>query len=118
MTSRSSLDQVLDLERSTLRALCNGIGGTGEEFRAAIRELSDYSWRGAEHRIVYDTLARLRAAGGECVAEQLPAQATRMGFPDVDWNLYRQPSEAAQPDISDIVRALKAASANEPQHRK
>lgn len=83
-----------------------------------MRDLTDYSWRGAEHRIVYETLARLRASGGESIAEQLPAQATRMGFPDVDWDLYLQSSETARPDISNIIRALKAAASKELQSRE
>jgi hypothetical protein len=46
----------------------------------------------------------------QSVAEQLPAQATRMGFPDVDWKLYLQRTEAPQPDITDLIRALKSAA--------
>jgi hypothetical protein len=118
MANESSLNQTLDLERSALRALCCGVSENRDALPAAMRDLSDYSWRGAEHRIVYETLARLRVSGGESVAGQLPAQATRMGFPDVDWNLYLQPAEAAQPDISEIIRALKVAAAKELQNRK
>jgi hypothetical protein len=72
--------------------------------------LNGYRWRAEEHGVVYEVLARIQPSSGESIAEQLPAQATRMGFPDVDWDLYLRSREVIQPDISELIDALKAAA--------
>jgi hypothetical protein len=41
--------------------------------------------------------------------EQLPAQATRMGFPDVSWDNYFGPQSGAELDFGLLVRELLAA---------
>ena len=55
---------------------------------ALLRELHSHRWQDPEHRIVYEALAGVRVFDILSLREQLPAQATRMGFPDVDWTLY------------------------------
>lgn len=55
---------------------------------AAREALRGYAWRDEEHRVVFEALARARNVHLIPLREQLPAHATRMGFPDVDWPLY------------------------------
>jgi hypothetical protein len=119
MANPDQTDQILALERTVLRAICCEFvpstderrKATRDSIREALRDLADYSWRGTEHVVVYSALAKLQASSGVAIADQLPAQATRMGFPDVDWKLYLQPGGAHQVGISELVRTLKAQTA-------
>ncbi|HEY6467921.1 MAG TPA: hypothetical protein VIY69_18110 [Candidatus Acidoferrales bacterium] len=75
-------------------------------FVGLLGELSGYIWAGEEHRVVYECL---RSAQGRHVVplrEQMAAEATRMGHPDVDWDLYFQPS-AGDSDLAELIRRLK-----------
>jgi hypothetical protein len=118
MARQSQIDQILRLEREVLLALCSGMANREEcpeqergRLHEILRELQAYRWRGDEHRVVYAALVALKPSSGETVAEQLPAQATRMGFPDVDWNLYLRRSEWFRGNIQDLIRALIVAAA-------
>lgn len=124
MTDQRQTDKILDLERAALRAMCSGAAASAdarsretrkplsEALRDAMSDLADYSWRSTEHAVVFKAIAKLQRTGDANVAEQLPAQATRMGFPDVEWNLYLNPSNAPHVEIMQLVRALKAVAAN------
>jgi len=129
MANQSQIDQTLHLERAVLSALCCGTasqekgreqahGAARGALSEALGELKDYRWRGDEHRVVFGALAALKPSRGESVAEQLPGQATRMGFPDVDWKLYLRSSATPQTDIADLVRALKSSVADETHTRE
>ncbi|HTV59122.1 MAG TPA: hypothetical protein VMJ93_09635 [Verrucomicrobiae bacterium] len=76
-----------DAEADVLRALCTGECGAADR-KAALARLADYDWQESEHRVVYNALARCSAKTGAAVRAELPAVATRMGFPDVEWNRY------------------------------
>ncbi len=112
MTQEVSLNRILELERSILRAVCCGSGFEPDVRDDAISSLRGYAWRDAEHRVVYAALVRVQQSSGASAAEQLPAQATRMGFPDVDWKLYLHPrlTEGAEPDIQAMIRELKSST--------
>ena len=109
MADDNSLPRILDLERKILRAICREPGTNREVRDAAIKDLRAYRWRGAENRIVYDTVTKTLKSSDVSAAEQLPAQATRMGFPDVSWELYLRTGELAETDIPGLLRKLKAA---------
>jgi hypothetical protein len=117
MADEAQLEKILRLEIEVLRAICSE-NANGKEDREKsrsqllelLRELQDYCWRGDEHRVVYGALMAVKRSSGETIAEQLPAQATRMGFPDVDWELYLQPSGAHQTEFENMIRALKVGS--------
>jgi hypothetical protein len=87
-----------ELERRILGTLCSQLG-TGEVPANVARILSAHTWQDPEHRVVYDALASLRRRDPHATLEQLPAEATRMGFPDVDWQPY-----LSSPEISDPSR--------------
>jgi hypothetical protein len=112
MTQEDSLNRILELERSILRALCCGSRLDPEMRDDAMRNLHGYAWRDEEHRVVCAALVRIQRSSGASVAEQLPAQATRMGFPDVDWKLYLhpRPTEGSELDIRFLVGELKSAT--------
>ena len=85
----------LDLESRILRALCTtpsafDIGAIDHATaRAAIlAKLSAHHWQDPEHRVVFEALTLLPGRDSTELREQLPAQATRMGFPDVNWDAY------------------------------
>ncbi|MGH9683488.1 MAG: hypothetical protein ACRD4S_07750 [Candidatus Acidiferrales bacterium] len=84
-------------ERTILARLCGG-SLTHQAREAVVRTLAGYAWNIAEHRIVYDAIRRIGGESPERLRERLPAEATRMGFPDVEWDNYfhRDEAETAQ----------------------
>ena len=109
MPERSEAQRVFELERETLCALCVR-GSTDAREPSPMRELSNHVWRDAEHRVVFEAIQRLGSSDPKLLREQLPAQATRMGFPDVSWNNYFAPQPEATLDFGLLVRELLAAA--------
>jgi hypothetical protein len=61
--------------------------------------------------VVFEALGRLRDASALTpseLREQLPAQATRMGFPDVSWDNYFGQNRSEQRNVRDLVDELLA----------
>ena len=117
MPNKAQNEKILRIEHQVLRAICSESENWKEDreeartqLHEAVRKLQGYRWRGDEHRVVYGALVALKPCSGESIAEQLPAQATRMGFPDVDWNLYLRQGRVHQTEIEDMIRALRAES--------
>lgn len=108
MPKRSEAQRVLELERETLCALCVRGSASAPE-TTVMRELSNHVWQDAEHRVVFEAIQRLSSSDPKLLQEQLPAQATRMGFPDVSWDNYFAPQPGANVDIGLLVRELLAA---------
>jgi hypothetical protein len=79
--------KVIESERELLRCLWQ-TGGIADAPSDTLHTLRQYSWVDADHRIVFQALLRLGDASAKSLREQLPAEATRMGFPDIDWNVY------------------------------
>ena len=95
MPSSDELNSVIELEREIVRLLCRiqAINSSVPELDIKSRErlvdeLRTHDWRDAEHRIVFEAIAKLPGREAAELRRQLPAQATRMGFPDVHWELY------------------------------
>jgi hypothetical protein len=108
MSQQNPVNRVLELERDTLCALC--IPGSANARRETVmRELSSHVWQDAEHRVVFEAIQRLSSSDPKLLREQLPAQTTRMGFPDVNWENYFMPAEEAEEDFDALVRELLAA---------
>ncbi len=109
----------LDLESRILRVLCTtpsafDIGATDHAtVRAAIlARLRVHHWRDPEHRVVFEALTLLPGRTAAELREQLPAQATRMGFPDVNWDAYFARGGDAS-SIESLVAELLEASPDE-----
>jgi hypothetical protein len=110
---------MLDLESRILRALCSrqsafaAPGTRHVSGRATIlAQLRAHRWQDPEHRVVFETLTLLPGRSSTELREQLPAQATRMGFPDVNWDQYFVASDDHAP-IESLVAELLAISLKE-----
>ena len=104
-----SSDRIIEIERTILRALCCG-ESSDDVWRAAQRSLADYEWREADHRVVYQAVASLRTREPRNWRAHLPAQATRMGFPDLNWEAYLQCAGKPAEQIHDLLIELKRFS--------
>ena len=87
------------LEQRVLLALCNG-------HLSLSAELASYKWHDAEHRIVFEALSKISTCDVATLRELLPAQATRMGFPDVDWAAYFTGGSNSGGDAESLIREL------------
>lgn len=111
--SNSNVDKILGLERLVLTTLCVS-AGLGAQRQLILADLSRHLWRAPEHRVVFEALMRMRSADPASLFAELPAMATRMGFPDVDWDSYFLPGQdPAVTEIEEIIRRLAAACAEE-----
>jgi hypothetical protein len=89
MSAADKSPSIIELEREVLRLLCDPREPTAAKAREqAVLGLQGHSWQDAEHRIVFEALAKLPGRDDSELRRQLPAQATRMGFPDVHWATY------------------------------
>jgi hypothetical protein len=100
-------EQIIELEREILRAMCGGWEAAAQ-VSAARELLRAYAWRDEEHRVVFEALARARNPETIPLREQLPAHATRMGFPDVNWPFYFDSiSQQRAPQTFDLQELLQ-----------
>ncbi|MGA9884226.1 MAG: hypothetical protein WBQ34_10950 [Candidatus Acidiferrales bacterium] len=83
-------DEVASIERQVLIAICNGDSLLAGANRA-IENLSTYAWQEPEHETVYQAIRSIAGVDRARLRDELPSQATRMGFPDVDWPQYFSP---------------------------
>jgi hypothetical protein len=106
--------ELISIERDVLRALCQSEAPA--ELSAQTRsDLQSYSWHGSDHQTIFEALLRIGIERRDSLREQLAAQATRMGFPDINWNEFFGQASAAEgelkPSVMDLVRELKAVAA-------
>jgi hypothetical protein len=112
--AKSNVDQVSGLEREILWAMCTSPHLTGKR-SMLLGALASHVWRDPEHRVVYEALLRIRARDPDALRSELPATATRMGFPDVEWSEYFQCGDTSQiAEVESRIRALATASAQLP----
>jgi hypothetical protein len=111
MPRNSSSNSTSSLELALLRWLC--ISGASDDARnRVLSALSGYKWHDADHAIVFDALGRIPDRDKRPAREQLPAIATRMGFPDIAWEDYFVASASLQEgEISQILHKLAASAA-------
>ena len=89
MSNAHKFDSVTKLEREVLRLLCNMPDAPPDRTRAhALCQLASHEWKDADHRVVFNALRRCPGTEPPTLREQLPAETTRLGFPDVDWTAY------------------------------
>ena len=108
MPQQSPSKRIFELERGTLCALCIRSSANARH-ETVMRELSNHVWQDAEHRVVFEAIQRLSSSDPKLLREQLPAQTTRMGFPDVNWENYFMAADQAEDDFDALVRDLLAA---------
>ncbi|MGD0957482.1 MAG: hypothetical protein ABR953_11745 [Candidatus Acidiferrales bacterium] len=107
--------RITKLEREILVALCNR-ALSRPRWEQLAGGLANHIWHEPEHGVVYAALRKIRSRDQRTWREQLPAQATRMGFPDVDWAIYLAPKETSattgtNAQVGKMVQTLKALAA-------
>lgn len=65
-----------------------------------------YVWADEEHRVVYECLQMAQGHSRARLREEMAAEATRMGHPEVDWDVYFQLPES-DVNLSELIRRLK-----------
>jgi hypothetical protein len=99
------------LELALLRSLCVNTGAANP-LGPIPSLLAGYKWHDADHAIVYEALRKVSSRDKRPLREQLPAIATRMGFPDVDWdNYFTISTTIPEQEINEILRKLVASTA-------
>jgi hypothetical protein len=119
-TSPQRVPDLIDLEYRILRTFCteppafdSPDAHRNPYTRATIlATLRAHRWQNPEHRVVFEALTLLPGRQAADLREQLPAQATRMGFPDVNWDHYFAAS-ADNAAIETLVAQLLAACPEE-----
>jgi len=111
MSDRNSLETVIATERDVLRRLCDS--GIERISPDPLKSLANYRWSSPDHQVVFNALVRLAAIPPGALRDLLPAETTRMGFPDITWDRFFAPRESA-PDsrrpLSELIEALLSAS--------
>jgi hypothetical protein len=110
---RGSSAGPIAVERRVLRELCRATL-TRAAWARISRALRGYAWRDVEHGLVYAAIERLGPRDPQTLREQLPAQATRMGFPDIDWQIYFDSTQAQTPATSPDYTEIAALIAKLP----
>jgi hypothetical protein len=98
-----------ETELSILRASVRlaEAGRPDDVFDYAFSELANHRWSNEEHRIVFESLrAAIRRHQSTSLRQEMAAEATRMGHPDVDWNLYFQAPNDVTP-LADLLHTLR-----------
>jgi hypothetical protein len=97
-------------ERLVLRALARG-RVEGGEWLEIDRKLAGYLWREPDHAVIYEAIVRARSRDPEHWREQLAAQTTRMGFPDLDWESFLGPPPMGAPEatLNELIHELEQA---------
>jgi len=100
-------------ELAFLRALCAD-RHVHAVLEAMMSALADYKWHDAEYAIVYQALSKVATGDKRPLREQLPAIATRMGFPDVDWDDYFGPHATPRRELFELLRKLAPGTRQQP----
>lgn len=100
----------LAIELELLRKLCRD--GVKSVSPGGIRALAGRSWVASDHQVVFDALSHLANIPPAALRHQLPAEATRMGFPDVAWEKYFEPAKECEfsRTTAELIAALAARS--------
>ena len=109
MPEHYASESITTLERHVLRALCAGTG-TSDDWNQLASRLTGYRWQDPDHEVVYEALRAIKSWEPKTRRDELPAQVTRMGFPDLDWSLYFEGEESSTAEIEGIIGRLKAAT--------
>jgi hypothetical protein len=96
------------IERDILRELCAG-QIESKDWRRIMNRLSAYEWRDPEHKVVFDALLAIKSDDALTRHRELPAQVTRMGFPDVDWGKYLDADAQPGVPIEQLIDGLASA---------
>jgi len=99
----------VEIERKIIRALCSNAVSPSDWLKGVAR-LATHTWMDPEHKVLYGALQVLRTSDAQARREQLPAQATRMGFPDVDWQRYLNHAAEMGEPLDRLIDTLEQIS--------
>lgn len=98
-------ENIVEIERSVLRAIC-AFSGDATQRDHLLKKLANYSWREPDHAVVYRAIRSLPAGNVAKWREELPAAATRMGFPDLNWEYYFGAEDTVNGDVERAISRL------------
>jgi hypothetical protein len=105
---------LIDAERDLLRRICQtGIAATSAD---GLKILAGHPWADPDHRVIFEALVRLAGVPTASLRDRLPAEATRMGFPDIAWDKFLtspQTSPSSRRTTGELIDDLLSASNNE-----
>jgi hypothetical protein len=112
LRSNMRRQKIEELEREVLRSLC-GMASVRDAQRYAA-QLENHPWADSECRIVYEALMRTVAREIKAWRNELPAEATRMGFPDVEWENYFTSKRTRRDQLETRIVSLRTISSLGP----
>lgn len=97
------MDQPIEIQ--VLRILCLGThqGSVREIARSLLRS---YPWRNALHQALWNALRAIPSENPEILRQLLPAQMTRLGFPDVEWEEIFAPHSLSKAEAIALMRRM------------
>jgi hypothetical protein len=107
MPDRDPSSSILALERLIVQAFCVG-EYPPDDWDMLANQLAEYRWLDPDHKVVFEALRAVKSRDPRTRRDELPAQVTRMGFPDVDWRIYFELHEGLGSDLGDLIRRLRA----------
>jgi hypothetical protein len=81
------------IERNLLRILCRT--GTSVLQPETLASLRQNAWANPDHQVVFEALLRLANVPPGSLCARLPAEAARLGFPDIPWDAYFESANGA-----------------------
>jgi hypothetical protein len=97
-----------EIERLMLGALCTGPISL-EDRGEALRSLTNYNWILPDHRVIYEVLRRSRQPNSAALRENILAEITRLGFPDIEFEPFFNPCSLTKAEIDALANALLIA---------
>jgi hypothetical protein len=85
-TDVSANQPLIAAERALLQRLCET--GVASVTPDALNLPTRHSWAVPDHHTIFEALIRLSSVRSGTLRDRLPAEATRMGFPDVAWDKF------------------------------
>ena len=95
-----------ELELTLLRALSVMPRGDAP-FTQLVDALKAHRWEHADHRVIYEALIETDTPDTETLRRELPAVATRMGFPDIHWERFFAATLVPRDRIFELIREMK-----------
>lgn len=93
------------IEFQVLRAVCLAtVQGSLKEIAGDI--LREYHWHNALHQALWEALGAIPTENPEIFRQLLPAQMTRAGFPDVEWEVFFAPHTLSKEKAIALMRRM------------
>lgn len=94
-----------EVEATVLRAVCMGTA-QGSVKETAKSLLADYRWRSSLHEALWKALSKSLTEDAQKLKEWLPAELTRLGFPDAAWEDFFIPVAISRQEAISLIRHM------------